>query len=304
MEPNSLKWVGSSCGLHGPYIFYKAFKFNRDGKLRILSLGDFFFVRCKAEDPICIAELQLLWEERTSKQLLSSSKLYFLPEDTPQGRTVTHGEHEVIAVSEKVIVRLEDLVKWTVPDSGWAHGLKAEPLKPSVLRELGTNGRREALHRYRESTLTSGLNFKDVQRERAQLGQEEDGRKVLVLSYPQYCRYRSVLARLSEQPSSLLIDHTVLALGGIAALGGATMILYCRDTFDNPTLLKNESICDEFGECGSTRVIPKNIKYQIPQKCNTGKTPPYNSPQSFDHVILVILTRFFAENGQCLHFPT
>lgn len=81
-------------------------------------------------------------------------------------------QHEVIAVSEKVIVRLEDLVKWTVPDfSGWAHGLKVEPLKPSVLRELGTNGRREALHRYRESTLTSGLNFKDVQRERSQLGE-------------------------------------------------------------------------------------------------------------------------------------
>lgn len=81
-------------------------------------------------------------------------------------------QHEVIAVSEKVIVRLEDLVKWTVPDfPGWANSLKAEPLKPSVLRELGTNGRREALHRYRESTLTSGLNFKDVQRERAQLGE-------------------------------------------------------------------------------------------------------------------------------------
>lgn len=86
------QWVGSSCGLHGPYIFYKAFKYNQDSKTRILSLGDFFFVRCKPEDPICVAELQLLWEERTSKQLLSSSKLYFLPEDTPQGRTVTHGE--------------------------------------------------------------------------------------------------------------------------------------------------------------------------------------------------------------------
>ncbi|XP_008291563.1 AT-rich interactive domain-containing protein 5B [Stegastes partitus] len=265
MEPNSLKWVGSSCGLHGPYIFYKAFKFNRDGKPRILSLGDFFFVRCKPEDPICIAELQLLWEERTSKQLLSSSKLYFLPEDTPQGRTVTHGEHEVIAVSEKVIVRLQDLVKWTVPDfSGWANGLKAEPLKPSVLRELGTNGRREALHRYRESTLTSGLNFKDVQRERAQLGQEEDGRKVLVLSYPQYCRYRSVLARLREQPSSLLIDHTVLALGGIAALGGGTRILYCRDTFDNPALLQNESICDEFAP--NLKGRPRKKKLSISQR--------------------------------------
>ncbi|KAM9365298.1 AT-rich interactive domain-containing protein 5B [Pholidichthys leucotaenia] len=262
MEPNSLKWVGSSCGLHGPYIFYKAFKFTRDGKPRILSLGDFFFVRCKPEDPICIAELQLLWEERTSKQLLSSSKLYFLPEDTPQGRTVAHGEHEVIAVSEKVIVRLEDLVKWTITDfSGWAKGLKAEPLKPSVLRELGTNGRREALHRYRESTLTSGLNFKDVQREKAQLGQEEDGRKVLVLSYPQYCRYRSVLVRLREQPTSLLIDHTVLALGGIAALGGGARILYCRDTFEHPTLLQYESICDEFAPNLKGRPRKKKLSF-------------------------------------------
>uniref|UniRef100_A0A3B4AG42 AT-rich interactive domain-containing protein 5B n=1 Tax=Periophthalmus magnuspinnatus TaxID=409849 RepID=A0A3B4AG42_9GOBI len=246
MEPNSLKWVGSSCGLHGPYIFYKAFKFHQQAKPRILSLGDFFFVRCKPEEPICIAELQLLWEERTSKQLLSSSKLYFLPEDTPQGRTVTHGEHEVIAVSEKVIVRLQDLVKWAVPDSSlWGHGLKAEPVKPAVLQKLGTNGRREALHRYRDTTWTSGLNFKDVQRERAKLGElDEDGRKVLVLSYPQYCRYRSLQVRLRDQPSSLLIDHTVLALGGIAALGGATRILYCRDTFEHPSLLHNDSICD------------------------------------------------------------
>lgn len=75
-------------------------------------------------------------------------------------------------MSEKVIVRLDDLVKWTVPEfSGWSHCLKAKPLKHSVLRELGNNGRREALHRYRESTLTSGLNFKDVQREKAQLGE-------------------------------------------------------------------------------------------------------------------------------------
>lgn len=87
-------------------------------------------------------------------------------------------------MSEKVIVRLGDLVKWTVPEfSGWAHGLKAEPLKPSVLRELGTNGRREALHRYRESTLTSGLNFKDVQRERAQLGESQQKPHFILLCF-------------------------------------------------------------------------------------------------------------------------
>lgn len=81
------------------------------------------------------------------------------------------GQDEVIAVSEKVIVKLEDLVKWTVWDSScWKKGLHALPLKPSMLKELGKNGQRESLYRYRESTLNSGLNFKDVLREKAELG--------------------------------------------------------------------------------------------------------------------------------------
>ncbi|KAM6183989.1 AT-rich interactive domain-containing protein 5B isoform 2-T2 [Erethizon dorsatum] len=244
MEPNSLQWVGSPCGLHGPYIFYKAFQFHLEGKPRILSLGDFFFVRCTPKDPICIAELQLLWEERTSRQLLSSSKLYFLPEDTPQGRNSDHGEDEVIAVSEKVIVKLEDLVKWVHSDfSKWRCGLQAGPVKTEA---LGRNGQKEALLKYRQSTLNSGLNFKDVLKEKADLGEDEEEMNVIVLSYPQYCRYRSMLKRIQDKPSSILTDQFALALGGIAVVSRNPQILYCRDTFDHPTLIENESICDEF----------------------------------------------------------
>ncbi|XP_036294274.1 AT-rich interactive domain-containing protein 5B isoform X1 [Pipistrellus kuhlii] len=244
MEPNSLQWVGSPCGLHGPYVFYKAFQFHLEGKPRILSLGDFFFVRCTPKDPICIAELQLLWEERTSRQLLSSSKLYFLPEDTPQGRNSDHGEDEVIAVSEKVIVKLEDLVKWVHSDSSkWRCGLQAGSLKAEA---LGRNGQKEALLKYRQSTLNSGLNFKDVLKEKADLGEDEEETNVIVLSYPQYCRYRSMLKRIQDKPSSILTDQFALALGGIAVVSKNPQILYCRDTFDHPTLIENESICDEF----------------------------------------------------------
>ncbi|XP_045147207.1 AT-rich interactive domain-containing protein 5B isoform X2 [Echinops telfairi] len=244
MEPNSLQWVGSPCGLHGPYIFYKAFQFHLEGKPRILSLGDFFFVRCTPKDPICIAELQLLWEERTSRQLLSSSKLYFLPEDTPQGRNSDHGEDEVIAVSEKVIVKLEDLVKWVHSDfSKWRCGLRVESVKTEV---LGRNGQKEALLKYRQSTLNSGLNFKDVLKEKADLGEDEEETNVIVLSYPQYCRYRSMLKRIQDKPSSILTDQFALALGGIAVVSKKPQILYCRDTFEHPTLIENESICDEF----------------------------------------------------------
>ncbi|XP_075697258.1 AT-rich interactive domain-containing protein 5B isoform X2 [Rhinoderma darwinii] len=244
MEPNSVKWVGSPCGLHGPYIFYKAFQFHLEDRPRILSLGDFFLVRCKPEDPICIAELQLLWEERTSKQLLSSSKLYFLPEDTPLGRNTDHGEDEVIAVSEKVIVKLEDLTKWAQSDySKWKCGLRALPLK---LKELGKNGQKECILKNRQSTLNSGLNFKDVFKEKAELGEDENEGNVMVLSYPQYCRYRSILKRIQAKPSSVLADQFVQALGGIPIINKNTKILYCRDTFDHPTLIDNESICDEF----------------------------------------------------------
>ncbi|XP_043568248.1 AT-rich interactive domain-containing protein 5B isoform X2 [Chiloscyllium plagiosum] len=177
MEPDSVKWVGSPCGLHGAYIFYKAFKFSLEGRPRILSLGDFFFVRCKPGAPICIAELQLLWEERNNKQLLSSSKLYFLPEDTPKGRSIGHGEDEVVAVSEKVVVKLDDLMKWACSDFGtWTRGLGAVSLKPSMRKELGMNGQKEALNQYRHCTLNSGLNFKDVLKEKADLAPNLKGR--------------------------------------------------------------------------------------------------------------------------------
>lgn len=241
------QWVGSPCGLHGPYTFYKAFRFNLDGKRRLLSLGDFFLVRCQPGEPLCIAELQLLWEERTKLQLLSSSKLYFLPEDTPQGRSASHGEDEVIAVSEKVIVRLEDLVKWTIWDPhAWNRGMKALPLKISTVNR--DRSRADSSLHYQDSTLSCGLNFKDVLKEKAALGESLTQKQALVLSYPRYCRYRSVVARLRKQPRSLLTNQVVLALGGIAVFSENMHILYCRDTFDHPTLLHNESVCDEFGE--------------------------------------------------------
>lgn len=75
-------------------------------------------------------------------------------------------QDEVIAVSEKVIVRLEDLVKWTVWDpEAWNRGMKALPLNISSDR----SGPDSSLC-YQDSTLNCGLNFKDVLKEKAALG--------------------------------------------------------------------------------------------------------------------------------------
>lgn len=77
-------------------------------------------------------------------------------------------QDEVIAVSEKVTVKLEDLAKWAQSDfSKWKSGFRADPVKPT---ELGKNGQKESLMRYRQSTLNSGLNFKDILKEKADLG--------------------------------------------------------------------------------------------------------------------------------------
>lgn len=42
--------------------------------------------------PFFHPQVTLLWEDRTQRHLLASTRLYFLPEDTPKGRTREHGE--------------------------------------------------------------------------------------------------------------------------------------------------------------------------------------------------------------------
>lgn len=88
-----LQFVGPSCGHHAAYSFYKAIKYVKNGKTKILSLGEFFFIKIwPNSDLVAIAELQLLWEDKNTNQTLSSLRLYFLPEYTPDGRMHYHGE--------------------------------------------------------------------------------------------------------------------------------------------------------------------------------------------------------------------
>lgn len=87
------KLIGSPCGQHGPYTFYKAFKYSKNGKPNILAISEFFFVKLwNDSDLVSIGELQLLWEDKTSEQTLASVRLYILPENTPEGRNYIHGE--------------------------------------------------------------------------------------------------------------------------------------------------------------------------------------------------------------------
>ena len=91
--PKFLQFVGHPCGNHASYSFYKAIKYSKNGQTKILSLGEFFFVKIwPNSDLVAIGELQLLWEDKNTDQTLSSLRLYFLPEYTPEGRMHYHGE--------------------------------------------------------------------------------------------------------------------------------------------------------------------------------------------------------------------
>lgn len=77
---------------------------------------------------------------------------------------------------------------------------------------------------------------------------------VKVLSYPQYCRYRSLQRRIQDGARGPeLQDPHLLALGGIKVLPSAR-VMYCRDTFNHPTLESSACFSWQFSKCraGST----------------------------------------------------
>lgn len=76
---------------------------------------------------------------------------------------------------------------------------------------------------------------------------------IRVLSYPQYCRYRSLQRRIQEGARSPEIqDRHVLALGGVKA-PPTTRLMYCRDTFSHPMLESSSNFSWQFSECFTSR---------------------------------------------------
>lgn len=233
------KLIGSPCGYHGPYTFYKGFKYSKNGKTNILALSEFFFVKLwNDSDLVSIGELQLLWEDRNSEQTLASLRLYILPESTPEGRNDCHGEHEVLAITEKVVLRVEDLLTWITEAADWSWGLAAiwdrdcptkmsVPPRPQLLSDCN-------------------IDLGEIDKERDQLDEKnwEQDCGVVVLSFPRYCRYRGILKRLEGVHNKWLRTALVIALGGFTVPCRNTRVLFCKDTFDYPDLEGHELLCN------------------------------------------------------------
>ncbi|XP_014480478.1 PREDICTED: verprolin-like isoform X2 [Dinoponera quadriceps] len=246
---DKIELLGGACFSHGPYTFYKAV---RIGNGRVLRLGSFFLTKLWSDaDLVSIGELQLLWmDSRGPNQPLASLRLYFLPENTPDGRRDTHGEDEVLTISEKVVVRVHDLVTWLSPTLEWSWGREVfYPTTPTSSPE--TSPLRYEMPQPQVLT-DPGIDFSDVDKQqkeyesnlnstrRADCGFQT---KVVVLSYPRYCRYRALLRRLEGAEPSWLCSSIAAALGGFTATPG-TRVLFCRDTFDYPDLETHELLCN------------------------------------------------------------
>ncbi|KAI4880896.1 hypothetical protein NFI96_029775 [Prochilodus magdalenae] len=226
-----VSWLGPPCCRRGTFAFYKSvcYKPEAGSPVKVWTLGDFYYVRCGPQEPVCIAEVTLLWEDQKQGHLLASSRLYFLPEDTPKGRTGEHGEDEVLGLSKKIVVKVEDLVNWTC-------------LEPPQWK--------------RSCPKSNGLHIPDGSSGEPQGIKTEDGsqaaqQRVKVLSYPQYCRFRSLQKRIQEQAGCPnLQDPHLLALGGLKMALHNTRVMYCRDVFNHPSLGASPSVMSQFG-CSS-----------------------------------------------------
>ncbi|CAL8265588.1 unnamed protein product [Merluccius merluccius] len=263
MEQNTIQWLSSPSCQRGSYAFYKSVscRARPNGPLQVWRLGEFYYIRRGPQEPVCIAEVTLLWEEQGQHPLLASSRLYFLPEDTPKGRTRQHGEDEVLAVFKRIVVPVEDLVRWACPEPmGWQ-----DRQQPSSCPAPDTP---------QEGQTSSGTTAEQTSQP---LGDKSNGETapvghqgVKVLSYPQYCRFRSLQRRLQDRAGLLGgADPHLLALGGLRVALSNTRVMYCRETFNHPTLDTSSSLWPHF-RCPSLSLRGRPRK----KKPRDAKEPP------------------------------
>ncbi|XP_066963720.1 uncharacterized protein [Macrobrachium rosenbergii] len=264
------QFVGSPCGHHGNYTFYKAFRYTLHGKQRILSLGEFFFVKIwQEEDIISVAEAQLLWEDRASGQILVSLRIYFLPENTPDGRCEEHGEHEVVSLSEKVVLRAEDVIGWMRAAGGvkWDKGLKGVYGPPSQ----DPNSPSDAFY---TPPISGALDIKEIMREKKLIGDviEPNSLHIIILGYDKYCRMRALLKRLEGVEEEYMKSRIVVALGGFVVPSRRTWMLFCREVFDYPELEGHDLLCNHLSPKLQGRPRKKRKKQQGDSESESSET--------------------------------
>ena len=71
-----------------------------------------------------------------------------------------------------------------------------------------------------------------------------DERGVVILSSPQYSRYRAINKRIAGKETSWMHNSVVTALGGFTVPTRKTYVLFCRENFDYPELEEHPYLCN------------------------------------------------------------
>jgi len=230
MELKECEWVGSEVGHHAAYTFYKGFKYLQAGqKWKVVGIGQFLFVRIWGEtDLISVAEVQLLWEDKSTDQKMCSVRLYFLPEFTSDGRLPHHGEDELVAVAEKAVLRVHDLLDWVVPKRSlnWERGAKSIATGDCASDVIEQNNDK-----------SKTIDLSEVDQAREETGDNDiNEKRIVILSASNYCRYRALLKRLEGVESEWMKNNLIVALGGITTSTRNTSIMFAKELFDYPEL--------------------------------------------------------------------
>lgn len=78
---------------------------------------------------------------------------------------------------------------------------------------------------------------------------EEEDQKLMVVSYPSYCRYHGNLKRIEKQGDKWRSNPLLKALGLLSMPHPHTKLLFCRDEFDHPIMEEDERLCEYTGRC-------------------------------------------------------
>ena len=70
---------------------------------------------------------------------------------------------------------------------------------------------------------------------------------MIIVSYPQYCRYRTIMKRLEKVTDKWLKNAIVLAIGGFSVDKPGSRVLFCRNTCDIQELEEHEYRMDSLG---------------------------------------------------------
>lgn len=154
---------------------------------------------------------------------LASVKLYFTPDDTPSGRKPHHGQDELLVADEKVVLEIEDLVKWILESPvDWIYGFQISAKSPEFAEKRAKSSSPQTINGY--------------QRHDDTIDQSRVEPVVIVVSFPQYCRYRAMAKRLEKMSSSWLQNVIVQAISGMSVTGGDVRLMFCQETFEHPVL--------------------------------------------------------------------